>query len=212
MVCPTCGYDEYEIIKSKGKKKRDLLVKCAECGQIYHEIVSEEAHEVNVRVIISEYETSWKTNVKLYSDEYLENGTLLYIDDMDVEVTSIENSEGNRVYECPVVDIKTIWAKSLDSLARIGLSIDNHGTVLSHKIEVERDFVFEIGDIGVVDGNKFKIYAFKTLERNMRKGYAYAKVIKRIYGRLLPRNDKSKIKYDLSEYVIKTTIKEKDYN
>lgn len=46
----------------------------------------------------------------------------------------------------------------------------------------------------------------------MRTGFAYAKVIKRVYGRLLPRNDKSKVKYDLSEYVIKTTIKEKDYN
>ena len=44
----------------------------------------------------------------------------------------------------------------------------------------------------------------------MRKGYAYAKVIKRVYGRLLPAKDKSKVKYDLSEYVIKTTIKDKD--
>ena len=46
----------------------------------------------------------------------------------------------------------------------------------------------------------------------MRKGYAYAKVIKRVYGRLLPRNDKSRVNYDLSEYIVKTTIKEKDYN
>lgn len=212
MVCPACGNDEYEILKAKRKNNKELLVKCDECGHIYHEIAPEEAREVEVRVIISEFERSWKTSVKLYSDEYLEVGTLLYIDDKDVEVTSIENNEGNRSYECPVVDIKTIWAKSLDTLARIGLSIDNHGTVLSHKLEVEREFIFSIGDIGEINGLKFNIYAFKTLERNMRKGYAYAKVIKRVYGRLLPRNDKSKVKYDLSEYVIKTTIKEKDYN
>ncbi|OED30078.1 HVO_0476 family zinc finger protein [Methanosphaera sp. WGK6] len=212
MVCPICGFDEYEILKSNGKNNRELLVKCDDCGHIYRDIAPEEAYEIEVRVIISEFETSWKTTVKLYSDEYLETGTLLYIDDKDVEVTSIENMEENRVYECPVVDIKTIWVKSLDTLARIGLSIDNHGTVLSHKIEVERDFIFAIGEVGEVKGLKFRIYAFKTLERNMRKGYAYAKVIKRVYGRLLPRNDKSKVKYDLTEYVVKTTIKEKDYN
>ncbi len=210
MTCPSCGFDEYEILKTKGKKNKELLVKCDNCGHIYRDTAPEEVKSINVRVIISEFERSWKTSVELYSDEYLEVGTMLYIDDKDVEVTSIENSEEKRVYECPVVDIRTIWVKSLDTLARVGLTIDNHGTVLSHKIEVERDFIFSIGDIGEVNGLKFQVYAFKTLERNMRKGYAYAKVIKRIYGRLLPRKDKSRVKYDLSEYVIKTTIKDKD--
>jgi hypothetical protein len=45
----------------------------------------------------------------------------------------------------------------------------------------------------------------------MKKGYAYAKVIKRVYGKLLSRKDKSKVQYDLTEYVIKTTIKEHNY-
>ena len=211
MVCPMCGCEEYSILKSKGKKIKDLTVQCIECNHVYHETV-EEPQEIEVRVIISEFERSWKTIVKLYSDEYLETGTLLYIDNIDVEVTSIENKDGIREYECPVVNIKTIWAKSLDSLARIGLSIDNHGEVLSHKLEVERDFIFTIGDVGQVNEHKFKIYGFKTLERSMKKGYAYAKVIKWIYGSLLPTNDKSRVKYDLSEYVVKTTIKERNYN
>ena len=137
---------------------------------------------------------------------------LLYIDGKDVEVTSIENNEGNRAYECPVVDIKTIWAKSLDTLSRIGLSIDNQGNVISHKIEVEQEFIISIGDVGEVNGLKFRVYGIKTLERNMKKGFAYARVIKRIYGKLLSSKDKSKVKYDLSEYVVKTTSKEKNYN
>lgn len=212
MTCPSCNSDDYEILKTKGKKNKELLVKCNDCEHTYWTPAPEEVHAVKVRVIISEFEKSWKTSVELFSDEYMEVGTLLYIDDKDVEVTSIENSEEKRVFECPVIDIKTIWAKSLDTQARIGLTIDNHGIVLSHKIEVERDFIFAIGDVGEVYGKKFRIYAFKTLERNMRKGYAYAKVIKRIYGRLLPNNDKSKVKYDLSEYVVKTTIKDKEKN
>lgn len=212
MVCPACGFEEYELIKSKGKNNRELLVQCEKCGHVYHEIAPEEAYEIEVRVIISEFEKSWKTSVTLYSDEYLEIGTLLYIDDKDVEVTSIENTSGNRVFECPVVDIKTIWAKSLDTLARIGLSIDNQGNVISHKIEVEREFIISIGDIGEVNGLKFRVYGIKTIERNMKKGFAYAKVIKRIYGKLLSSKDKSKVKYDLSEYVVKTTSKEKRYN
>jgi len=212
MVCPACGHDEYEILKSKGKKNKELIVKCDECGHTYHETAPEEAYEIEVRVVISEFERSWKTSIFLYSDEYLETGTLLYIDDKDVEVTSIENNDGNRVYECPVVDIKTIWAKSLDTLSRIGLSIDNQGNVISHKIEVEQEFIISIGDIGEVNGLKFRVYGIKTLERNMKKGFAYARVIKRVYGKLLSSKDKSKVKYDLTEYVVKVTSKEKNYN
>lgn len=212
MVCPICGFDEYEILKSKGKKNKELLVKCDDCGHVYHETTPEEAQEIQVRVIISEFETSWKTSITLFSDEYLETGTLLYIDDKDVEVTSIENIEGNRVYECPVIDIKTIWAKSLDTLSRIGLSIDNSGNVISYKLELEREFPIAIGDVGEVNGLKFRVYGIKTLERNMKKGFAYARVIKRVYGKLLSSKDKSKVKLDLTEFVVKVTSKEKNYN
>ena len=210
MACPNCGNDKYEILKTKGKKVKELTLKCNECNHVYRQ-THQEAQEVDVRVVISDFEQSWKTNVKLYSDEYLEVGTILYVDDKEVEVTSIENNDGVRAYECPVINIQTIWAKSLDTLARIGISIDNHGEVLSHKIEIEREFIFTIGDVCEIAGIKFKVYGFKTLERNMKKGYAYAKVIKRVYGKLLPRNDKSSVKYDLTEYVIKTTIKEHNY-
>ena len=107
MVCPMCGCEEYTILKSKGKKIKDYTVQCITCSHVYHEMV-EEAQEIEVRVIISEFERSWKTTIKLYSDEYLEVGTLLYIDDIDVEVTSIENKEGIREFECPIINIKTI--------------------------------------------------------------------------------------------------------
>ncbi len=210
MTCPICGHEDYEVIKIKGKKKKDLLVKCDQCSHVYHEYVDDDVRPINVRVVISEFEKSWRSEIELFSDEYLEVGTLLYIDDKDVEVTSIENTESHRVDECPVEDILTIWAKSLDTLARIGLSIDYKGDVLSHKLEIEKDFIFTIGDVCQVNTEKFQIYAFKTLERNMRKGYAYAKVIKRIYGKLLPLSDTSKVQYDLSDYVIKTTVKD-DY-
>jgi uncharacterized Zn finger protein len=210
MTCPNCGNEEYQVLKSKGKKVKELTVQCTACSHVYRE-VHEEAQEIDVRVVISEFENSWKSNVKLYSDEYHEVGTILYIDDKEVEVTSIENNESIRVYECPVINIQTIWAKSLDTLARLGISIDNHGEVLSHKIEIEREFIFTIGDVCEIDGIKFRIYGFKTLERSMKKGYAYAKVIKRVYGKLLSRKDKSKVQYDLTEYVIKTTIKEHNY-
>ena len=211
MSCPICDFEEYEVLKTKGKKVKELLVKCDNCGHVYHETAPEEAKELQVRVVISEFEKSWKSTVELYSDEYLEIGTLLYIDDKEVEVTSIENQQGNRVYECPVVEIKTIWAKSLDTLSRIGISIDHEGNVISHKIEIEREFIFTIGDVGEIKGLKFRIYGIKTLERSMKKGFAYARVIKRVYGKLLSGKDKSRVKYDLTEYVVKTTNKEKKY-
>lgn len=46
----------------------------------------------------------------------------------------------------------------------------------------------------------------------MQNLFSYARVIKRVYGKLLSSKDKSKVKYDLTEYVVKTTSKEKSYN
>ena len=204
MQCPECECEDIEILKSKGKKKKELLLQCKNCGIIFKEKITIEIPEIiKTRVVVSEYENSWKSFINLSSDEYLEIGTILYVNDNNVEVTSIEDKLGVRKVQCPVVDINTIWAKSLETPSRIGISIDNHGTVYPYKAELKHDFRIAIGDITQIRDRKFEVYAIKSLERNMKKGFAYANVIKRVYGKLLSEKDKRKAKYDLTPFLVK---------
>lgn len=71
MKCNVCGSESCEILKSKGKTSKELLLKCNECGNIFRETVEVEK-PFEVRVVVSEYESSHKTFVKLYPDEFLE--------------------------------------------------------------------------------------------------------------------------------------------
>jgi uncharacterized Zn finger protein len=146
MKCPACESEYYEILKSKGKHSKELLLKCEECGNVYKETIIREK-PVEVRVVTSEFESSKKDFIKLYPDEELIVGDILDIEGKRIEITSIETKRGGRIYKSLVSDIETIWASSLDIPARIGISIDYGGRILSRKVEVDRDFEFHVGDI-----------------------------------------------------------------
>ena len=199
MNCTQCGSESCEILKSKGKKSKELLLKCNECGNIFREIVEVEK-PLKIRVVVSEYEDSHKTSVDLYPDEILEFEGVLDLDGRPAEITSIENKRGGRVMVAKVSEIDTIWASYIDTPARIGISVDYGGRILSKKVEVDREFEFTIGDIVKLGSVLFKIRAMKTQERKMRKGFAKAFVIKRVYGR--PDEDLRRYKYDLTSKIV----------
>jgi len=198
MKCPVCESTSLEIIKSKGKKTRELLLKCEDCGNIFKEVV-EVDNPLDCRVVVSEFESSHKTFIKLYPDEILHNGDLIDVDGRTAEITSIENKRGGRVSESMVKDVETIWASYKDIPSRVGISIDYGGWILSKKVEINPDFEFIIGDIVKIDDIIFMINSLKTMERKMRRGFARAGVTKRVYGR--PVEDK-RFKYDLSSKVL----------
>ncbi len=199
MNCTQCGSESCEILKSKGKKSKELLLQCNDCGNIFRETVEVEK-PLKIRVVVSEYETSHKTSIDLYSDEVLEFEGVLDLDGRPAEITSIENKRGGRVMMAKVSDIDTIWASYIDTPARVGISIDYGGRILSRKVEVDREFEFTIGDIVKLENVLFKIRAMKTQDRKMRKGFAKAFVIKRVYGR--PDKDLRRFNYDLTSKVI----------
>jgi len=65
---------------------------------------------------------------------------------------------------------------------------------------VDREFEFTIGDVVKLGDILFKIKAMKTQDRKMRKGFAKAFVIKRVYGR--PGDDLKRYTYDLTSKII----------
>jgi uncharacterized Zn finger protein len=203
MKCTVCGSESCEILKSKGKISKELLLKCNKCGNIFRETV-DVGKPVDIRVVVSEYESSHKTFVKIYPDEFLEFEGVIDIDGRPAEITSLENKRGGRVMACPVSEIDTIWASYIDTPARIGISVDYGGRILSRKVEVDREFEFTIGDVVKMGNVLFKIRAMKTQDRKMRKGFAKAFVIKRVYGR--PGDDLKRYQYDLTSKIVEVNV------
>lgn len=198
MNCPVCSSESAQILKSKGKISKELLLKCNQCGNIFRETIYI-GKPFDCRLIISEFEKSQKKFLKVYPDDILEVGKIINVNGRKAEITSIENIKGGRPFKSPVKEVETIWASYLDIPARVGISVDFGGRVLSEKVEVDQDFEFTIGDRVKMGNIYFRINSLKTLERKMRKGFARAAVTKRVYGR--PVKDKH-YKYDLSIKVV----------
>ncbi len=199
MKCPVCESESYEILKSKGKHSKELLLKCEECGNVYRETIIREK-PVDVRIVISEFEKSKKAFIKLYPDEVLMVDDILDLDGKEVAVNSIEIKSSARVYRSLISDIETIWASSMDIPSRVGISVDFGGRITSKKVDVDRDFEFTVGDIVKMGNLIFKIYSIKTIERKLRKGFAKAYVTKRVYGR--PLEEFVRYNYDLSSNIV----------
>ncbi len=198
MKCPACGSNEHQVLKSKGKITRELLLKCDECGNVFRETM-EAPRPLEIRIIISKFEESLKKWVSFYPDEILRVDDVLEVGDERVRITSLENKRNARVMESMVEDLITIWAASVDIPARVGVSVDLHGRVLSRKVEVDRDFTFTVGDVVKMGRTIFRIKTIKTLERRMRRGFAYADVTKRVYG--IPVSER-RYDYDLTMNVV----------
>jgi uncharacterized Zn finger protein len=154
---------------------------------------------MEVRIIISKFDESLKKWASFKPDEILEVGDVLEIGDERVRITSLENKRNARVMESMVEDLISIWAVSVDIPARVGVSVDLHGRVLSRKVEVDRDFTFKVGDVVKMGRTIFRIKTIKTLERRMRRGFAYADVTKRVYG--IPVSER-RYDYDLTMNVV----------
>ena len=202
MNCTQCGSESCEILKTKGKKSKELLLQCNECGNIFRETVAVE-QPLKIRVVVSEYETSHKTSVDLYPDEVLEFEGVLDLEGRPAQITSIENNRSGRVMVASASEIDTIWASYIDTPSRLGISVDYGGRILSKKVEVDREFEFTIGDVVKLGNVLFKIRAMKTQERKMRKGFAKAFVIKRVYGR--PDKDLRRYDYDLTSKIVEVS-------
>ncbi|WP_297979203.1 HVO_0476 family zinc finger protein [uncultured Methanobrevibacter sp.] len=203
MVCPVCGSDEAVVLKNKvinakSKDIRELLLKCDDCGSVYKETITQEKPKP-FRLIISEHENTHKIFIDLFPDEELHVGDYLMSELGKVKITSLELDDEKRVDKTIARDIRTIWASSEEIPARFGVSIDLHGKVASFKCETERDFKISVDDIIKIDKYIARVHVIKTEERKTTKGFARAKVIKRVYAKPVKFN---RFDYDLSDFIV----------
>jgi uncharacterized Zn finger protein len=209
MECPMCGSNSTETLKSKtisskNKEVNELLLKCNDCEFVFKDsIISNKA--IKYRLIISEHEKTQKTSIDIYPDETLNKGNMLLSDLGQVEIKSLELKDGKRVDSSIAKDISTIWASSMEIPARIGVSVDFSGDVDSYKVDIDRDSNLAVDDIVKIENNIIRIHTIKTIERKLKKGFAKASVIKRVYGN--PVNLKN-FDYDLTKNIVSKKITE----
>ena len=170
MECPICGSKTATILKtkkinSKKNTRREMLLKCDECGQVYNESIVEDKPQ-KYRLIISEHEDSYKTFVELIPDQKLNVGDYLQTKFGKVEITALETSE-RRENHAKAKDVKTIWANSKEILARFGVSVDLHGKVASYKVETARDYKIAVNDVFKIDNYIYKYMLLK--QKNVRQ-------------------------------------------
>lgn len=136
--------------------------------------------------------------MELFPDQELNVGDYLQTNFGKVEITSLETTQ-RRESHVKARDVKTIWANSKEIPARFGISVDLHGKVASFKVETVRDFKISVDDVFKIDNYIINVYMIKTEDRKTSKGFAKARVIKRVYGR--PVNLK-RYDYDLTESIV----------
>lgn len=205
MKCPECESYELELLKRtvESSAKQDiekLLIKCQRCGNVFKENIHHKK-PITFRLIVSKFEDSKKTTVDLMPDIIIKIDDVLETKEGQVKINSIENNDGVRVKKTNTNDVKTIWATSLEIPARIGVSVDDRGWISSYKVDLDDEFKINVEDIIKIEDNIFKVNSIKTEERKMRKGYAKAKYIKRIYGKPFD----GKAKYDLTKKIVSKT-------
>ena len=193
--CPGC--DEvvpHEVIKKRESKKYlKLTVRCLSCGHIHN--IEKTIKLKDVKIIISRYGESEKKIIQLPTDEVLEVGDIINIQEEDVEITSIETTK--RVSSSKTQDIETLWAKSISIPKKVGISINNGKITYSVNVLVPQNYVFDSESVYRIGDAFFKIKMIKT-EKGIFKREIASK-IKRIYA----KNVKPFKRYkDLSEYYI----------
>ena len=202
MECPVCGSENSKTIKSKQFKtkkgiRKELVIQCQDCHQTFKESLMEEKPKY-YNLIISEHEKSFKTQIPLFQNQTLNIGDYLQTEHGLVEITSIETYE-KRENNVKALNIKTIWANSKEIPARFGVSIDLHGVVAAYKLETKRDFEIAVGDIFKLDKYIVHVHVIKTEERKLTKGFAKAKVIKRVYCRPIREENYD---YNLTNFIV----------
>ncbi len=182
--CPSCGKENDHAIL---KEASDLLVQCADCGNIFHIARPQEPEVRVIRTVVSDAEISEVGSVELLEDEICGVGDLLVVEVGDevftVEVTGIECGDKRR-NAAKAYEISTLWTRLVDEVV-VKVSVHDKRRTIPYYIrcEGERDFV--IGEIEKVEKIPFRITHIKLRNGSMmrKEGWkAYARKITRVYG------------------------------
>ena len=189
--CPNCNEETiHEIIKGKLSNKKsketlDCTVKCRNC-KLIHRAYLQSPKQVLVPIIVSTMGESEQKQIEVNSNDALEVGDEIILDNSNIKITSMETKDNKRVTAIKIQDLKTIWAKSFDKV-RIRVAINKGRTTVSHDIWAVPEEEFYIGNILLLGKLKAVIHRIKTHNKliKLNGSMATAREIIRIYGRAI---------------------------
>ena len=185
--CPSCSTEEevvHEVIKVKSEKKGIYLIRCLECGHTHLGIIE---RPIAIKAIVSRYEESEVTKCYLFPSEVISKGEKIetYTGEL-MEITAIDSKGGKRVDRSIAEEIECVWGKSLETPARVGVSLIKNGKTTSWKIELPRHKVISVGTIIEIDGKRMEVFKIRTVDKTIDRGRERAQSIKRLYCREIP--------------------------
>ncbi len=189
LECPVCGKETlHKILKgevgTKGEEVTiDGVIQCNECGNTRHKTIRENS-AIDVPVIVSWQDSSYKEQLSLYPEEWVHKGDDLLIDGKRVKVTSLEGEGNRRKNSAKAEDIVTIWTREHEK-ELVKVSIHKGRSSTSKTLEAAPEEEFFIGDMLDVGKYKTVIHRINTKDGTIKRGKAKAEDITRIYTKTI---------------------------
>lgn len=187
LECASCGEETlHRVIKGSLKEKKglvlDALVKCSKCGIRYQSVIRT-AVSISVPIIVSDQESSEKSEIELPADDMVNLGDEFHLDKGTIKITAIE-IKSKRVEVALAKDVTTLWAKKFDKI-KLGISINKGEKTLTRTLWAVPDEEFFVGDVMRIKGLSFAIHRIKTHKKSLKQGSAVARDIVRLYGKTI---------------------------
>jgi len=193
--CPECkDVTEHAILKGRmGNGNITGTFRCEECHRVFSDTIRI-PKSFDVPVLFSDGEVTEKTQTQLESDEIVAVGDEFYLDDgRRVCVTYMDVEDGSRVKRSQATKIRKLWVKQFDVIS-VKVSINDNRRTIPLRIDAEPDDEYSVGMTLSFDDFDAEVHAIKTKTRLVRRGSAEAREIRRIYGKIRPKN------YDVMDF------------
>jgi len=187
VFCPSCS-PKIPVLHDVLKWGQNPVVRCQQC-ELVHPAKIEIPKPINVNVIISKGEESFKRKTRMPSDDVVYVDDELIVDDESqmqvypIIVTSIE-SKDKRVDTAKAEDIDAIWGRAIDEIViKISINMGKKTESVTKRVSGDYEFVVESEDKAA--GKPFSITGIKIRDGSLRsrKGDAVAaKYIKRVFA------------------------------
>ncbi len=182
IYCDTC---KEETLHEPVRADKNLY-RCTECGSY---TTFRPGKKIELRAVISSGPVSERGTLRVLEGSRIEKGDEYIVDTAEGhkigEVTSIELRDGKRVESAAVEDIETVWLRDVGEV-ELRMSLHKRSVTTPFKMLVDGEAEFEIGEVIIVEGKKYRIHRIKLINGGVlrREGSrARARDIRRVYAK-----------------------------
>jgi len=174
VECPSCSPNK-KVLHEVLSDSINLVVRCAACHATRKVRYERAPSTTKLRVVTSYHAHSYLRWFEADTHEQLHVGDEIVVENGSAEavrVTAIEVRDGSRIRHAPVVSIKTLWSRKIDTVI-VRIAVHMGGTTERYTTAFEGDKEFIVGSeekFGKID--RIKVRAGPILARNGERAKA----------------------------------------